>query len=700
MSTQDLSLMKVAVIGCGRMAEYHLRFLATKRDVQIVGVVDVNPTAAKAIAAKFNVSNVYTSLDELLAATRPDVVHVTTPPAFHYQQAIAALRSGAHVLVEKPVALNLEETVDLYKVAAEKNLIVCPDFIQLFHPTMQQAATLIESGALGKVIHCEANQTFDINLGEVREAVGLHWSYQLPCGIFHNYITHPLYMVLKWVGKPKNVIVSPRSLGSLPQQLTDHLDILLEGERISARVVVSFVARPRAYYVRIFCEKGTVFVDFETVMSIIERPSRLPRMASRVSGSVGMAAHLCLSTFKNIADTLRKKLVPYHGLRTLIDQYYGSIRDGKEPPVSKELVLAVAEVEDVVQRHAGKLHLDLAPRPSQQAEIRRQERVLLTGGTGHLGAELARQLVDSGFPVRAFVRPLSRTEELESLGVEVVYGDIRDTAAVEQAASGIQAIVHVAAGLRGSRNFIVDSCVQGVKNIADAATRRGVQRVVYISSLSVYDYNLIRSGETVTAASPLDKQAERRGTSSMAKRNAEDIALPHLDDLGCRWTILRPAGFFGNGHKLPAVLGIKLGKTLISLGSGSKRLRLIHVRDVAGAIVKVLDSPGTTEGRVFTVAHQDKLRYNDYVRSCLRKSPSGNTRIVKIPYWVARLSVFGLGILRRITGKGPSLNIEQLRYLYSSADVDCTPFREATGWTCSAGILEQLSSELHNHPLA
>ena len=691
--------MKAAVVGCGRMAEYHLRFLCAKRDVEVVGVVDVNPASARAMADKYNVSGVYTSLDELLKTARPDVMHVTTPPAFHYQQALTALRGGAHVLLEKPVALSLHETVEIYRIAEENSLTVCPDFIQLFYPTMQRAIALIQTGALGAVVHCEANLTFDINLREVREADGLHWSYELPCGIFHNYITHPLYMVLKWIGQPKNVTVSPRSLGSLPQQLTDHLDILLEGERLSAHVVVSFVARPRTYYLRIFCEKGTLLIDFDKVMITVDRPSRLPRAVSRVSDTLATAAHLCTSTFKNIADTMLGRLVPYHGLRTLIDQYYEAIRAGNEAPVSKELALAVAEAEEAIQKHAGKLHLDLSTRPSRQTKVTRQEHVLLTGGTGHLGAELARQLVDGGFPVRAFVRPLSRTEELEQLGVEIFYGDIRNAAAVEQATSGVSAIVHVAAALRGSKSFIVDSCVQGVKNIAGAAARNSVKRVIYISSLSVYDYNSIHDGDTVTSTSPLDVRSERRGVSSMAKRHAEEIALSHLEDPDCRWTILRPAGFFGNGHKLPAALGIKVGRTLISLGTGSKQLRLIHVRDVAAAIIKVLESPQTTESRVFTLAHPEKLNYAEYVRNCLRRTAAANIRIVKVPYWVARLGLLGLKILRRVTGKGPSLNIEQLRYLYSSTEVEEKTFREATGWTCSGGIVEQLSSELYNHPL-
>ena len=693
---RDLSTMKVGVVGCGRVAEYHLRFLAARRDVEIIGVVDINPEAALAVGAKYNVGKIYNDVAGMLEAGQPAVVHIVTPPREHYPQARAALLSGAHVLIEKPLALNTRETVDLYNLAAQKRLSICPDFIQLYHPCMQQAIALIESGHLGRVVHCEANLTFDINLREVREAQGLHWSYELPCGIFHNYITHPLYLVLNWVGRPKRVIVSPRSFGSLPQGLTDHMDIVVEGEEITGRIVVSFVARPRAYYVRIFCEKGSVLVDFETLLMTVEQPSRLPRAVSRVSTSFGLAYHVLSGTIGNITGTLRKNVVPYQGLRTLIDRYYESLRMGKESPISAGLALAVAEAEEAIQTQTGKLRLDLSQRPSRQMDIPRPERLLLTGATGHLGSELVSRLVDSRYYVRAMVRALSRTDQLEKLGVEITFGDTRDKAALIRAATGIHTIIHVAAALRGTKSFILDTCVKGVENVAEAAKANGVKRVIYVSSLSVYDYNAIRNSSTITEFSPLDDHPEQRGVSSMGKRQAEGIALSHLDDQDTRWTILRPAAFFGNGHKLPAALGFPVGRLLIVLGTGRRRLRLIHVADVAESILRVIDHPESTQGRLFLVAHQDGLTVREYLNQCLAKSSPKRFRAILSPYWIAFAGVLALRGFRRIIRKGPSFTLRQLKYLYSSVEVDSSPIREATGWTCMEGLTDQLSAELRD----
>jgi FlaA1/EpsC-like NDP-sugar epimerase len=69
---------------------------------------------------------------------------------------------------------------------------------------------------------------------------------------------------------------------------------------------------------------------------------------------------------------------------------------------------------------AGKLSVNVCDRPSQQAAITRQEKVLVTGATGYVGSEVVSQLVNEGYYVRALVRGLSHTELLERLGVELV----------------------------------------------------------------------------------------------------------------------------------------------------------------------------------------------------------------------------------------------------------------------------------------
>src|SRR4029077_4190759 len=143
---------------------------------------------------------------------------------------------------------------------------------------------------------------------------------------------------------------------------------------------------------------------------------------------------------------------------------------------------------------AGNQRLDLSDRSSQQMDVTEPLRVLVTGATGHLGPGVVRRLVENGYYVRALVRGLSRTTELERLGVELMYGDVRDPQSLKRAAQDIDVIVHMAAGMRGNTDFVLDSCICGTQNVAEAVRVTGVQRVIYLSSMAIYDFSKLRNG--------------------------------------------------------------------------------------------------------------------------------------------------------------------------------------------------------------
>jgi nucleoside-diphosphate-sugar epimerase len=122
--------------------------------------------------------------------------------------------------------------------------------------------------------------------------------------------------------------------------------------------------------------------------------------------------------------------------------------------------------------------------------------------------------VEHGYYVRALVRPTSSPDKLKRLGLEVFLGDVRRVQDVSDAAEGMQIIVHMAADMKGTHEFMMDSCVSGSQRVAEAASLRGVKRAIYMSSLSVYDY-AGRNGTEFTETSPLEAQAETRGAYSL-----------------------------------------------------------------------------------------------------------------------------------------------------------------------------------------
>ena len=182
--------LRVGLIGCGRIADHHFRFISKSKNAQLVAMSDPNLENASRLAKLYGVDKVYASHVEMLDASGLDVVHVLSPPQFHYSQAMDAINHGVHVLLEKPCTFRPEELEDLYRQAESKGVLLCPDFIQLFAPAFLEAASAIDSGELGRVVHVDINLSLDLNASELREAEGLHWSFNLPGGIFHNNSTH------------------------------------------------------------------------------------------------------------------------------------------------------------------------------------------------------------------------------------------------------------------------------------------------------------------------------------------------------------------------------------------------------------------------------------------------------------------------------------------------------------------------------
>ena len=116
-----------------------------------------------------------------------------------------------------------------------------------------------------------------------------------------------------------------------------------------------------------------------------------------------------------------------------------------------------------------------------------RDAVLLTGGTGFVGSAVARSLLESGYGVRALVRPSSVRNNLAGLDLETYDGDIRDPAALVQAMNGARYAVHAAADYRlfaRDPDSLVRTNVEGTRNVMQAALRAGCERVVYTSSVA------------------------------------------------------------------------------------------------------------------------------------------------------------------------------------------------------------------------
>src|SRR5258708_4173113 len=109
-----------AVVGCGAIAREHLSAIAELDDVEVAAVCDLSAARAEAAAERFGIARWYTSHGELLADLRPDLVHITTPPASHLAIATDCLAGGLNVFCEKPMTMNYSDFCSLRQLADAK----------------------------------------------------------------------------------------------------------------------------------------------------------------------------------------------------------------------------------------------------------------------------------------------------------------------------------------------------------------------------------------------------------------------------------------------------------------------------------------------------------------------------------------------------------------------------------------------------
>jgi predicted dehydrogenase/nucleoside-diphosphate-sugar epimerase len=685
--------LRIGLVGCGKVAEHHARFIKPLPNAELVAVTDFNLETARRFAEAHGIPSVRATLDELLDSDAIDVLHVITPPAYHYECAKAALDRGIHVFVEKPVAFTVREVTDLYDRAAAHGALLCPDYIQLFHPKMQELVGLVDSGQLGNVVHVETYLCINLeDSPEVLEAEGIHWSYRLPGGMLRDFTSHLLYMSFYFAGLPNEIQVSRNSRGALPQGLFDHLTVQIDGIKSTATVLLSCLPRPSAYGIRVRCEKGSAELNFETQTLVVDRQNALPRRIVAATANFAQSWKLSRQGIANILNFVRGKLVPYGGMRVLIPRFYDGILRAKDAPISRDLVTAVTLAEEQIFSGSPNPQFRGCRFPSAQTGIRKAERVLVTGGNGFVGMQAIKALIKEGYFVRAMIRPTASADRLKQLQVEVFLGDVRRLEDVLEAADGMQVILHLAAGMKGSPEFIVDTCARGTKNVAEAASSRGVKRVIYMSSFSVYDLSKLRDGDNITETSLLEEQPENRGAYTVGKRLAEDVALANLSSVATPWTILRPPVIVGHGHDIFSPVGSKVGNTLVCLGSPRKRLPLVHVEDVAAAIPQILQN-NKTEGQVYILSNPQTITVRDYVESGIRQNGYPDLRVIYVPYLVARLGGLMAALLKKLTRLGPTINRRRLLSFYRDVGVNSTLLQRHTGWQSAVELPAGLNRE-------
>lgn len=185
-----MNRLRSAVVGTGFIGPVHVEAIR-RLGHEVVGILGSTPEKSRAAAEALHLDKGYTSLDELLADDAVQVVHLTSPNRHHFAQCQAVLAAGKHLICEKPLAMNSQQTAELVRLAEQAPVVTAVNYNVRYYPLCLEVRQRLQSGAYGRIYHVSGSYLQDWLLydtdfnwrvlasegGELRAVadIGTHW---------------------------------------------------------------------------------------------------------------------------------------------------------------------------------------------------------------------------------------------------------------------------------------------------------------------------------------------------------------------------------------------------------------------------------------------------------------------------------------------------------------------------------------------
>ena len=351
-------MLRVAIVGCGKIADQHVSAIDRISDCRIVAACDQELLMAQQLAERFGISECFSDLQEMLRATAPDVVHITTPPQSHFALATQCLNAGTHVYLEKPFTVTAVEAESVVQLAKRRDLKITAGHNLQFTLEMLEMRRLLKEGFLGGApIHVESHFSYD--LGD-RSYVGAllgnqrHWVRQLPGQLLHNLLSHGIAKLAEFLD---DELIEITAMGEQSPQLgklgggeiLDELRVLIRDKNgVTAFFCFSTQIKPGLNQLRIYGPANSMIVDHTSGSLIRNRTRSAKSYLAYVMPPLQSAREHLRNAKLNIADFLRHRLYQDFGMKELIDRFYNSIRTGGEPPIAAREIILTARIMDEI----------------------------------------------------------------------------------------------------------------------------------------------------------------------------------------------------------------------------------------------------------------------------------------------------------------------------------------------------------------
>lgn len=361
-------MLKVAIVGCGKIADSHASEIQKIAGCEIIGVCDREDLMARQLYERFRVKRYYGGLNTLLSEGQPDVVHITTPPQSHFEIGKQCLEAGCHIYVEKPFTLNAAEAEKLIALANQTGRKLTVGHDEQFGEVARRMRKLVRDGFLGGApVHVESTWCYDLGDGAYAKALSAdkeHWVRSLPGGLLHNTISHGIAKIAEFISSETPHVIALGFVSPFLKQLgeegiIDELRVIIcEEQGTTAYFTFSSQMHPLLHQFSIYGPKNGLVLDEDHQTLIRLRGERFKSYAEKFIPPVLIAGQY----LRNLARNLRLFLaMDFHmdsGKKHLIQDFYRSITDGAPVPIPYQEILLTSRIMDAIFEQIGAKNRD------------------------------------------------------------------------------------------------------------------------------------------------------------------------------------------------------------------------------------------------------------------------------------------------------------------------------------------------------
>ncbi len=648
--------MNVCIVGAGGISESHLRILKSLPWVKVTAVVDPQLEMAQRLAHLWGVEAAYADPTEIFAKKLCDVAHILVPPHKHKDVALPYIKAGIHVLIEKPMCLNVSDALALKEAAQKHGVLVGVNQNTAFTPAHLRVKEIIKENALGKIHHINCHWNTDLSLLAGKKYT--HWMFQAPQNIFFEQAVHPLAQIYDLIGEMRECKV----LTGNPVKLAPGIDffstwhVSMICEQATTQFFYSIGQDFPTIGMFIICENGTIAVDVMRNRVVAETSTKGRDFIEYHTGR-SLSRQVAVQSYRSFLEELKAAFGLRYpadwqavGMRNSIESFYRGL-ENKKLPIDVDFGTEVIRMCERITEGVAVLE----PAPSRAPEIKKawQEPadVAIFGGTGFIGRHIVKRLVDAGLRVNVLARGSQGLPEIFSHDLVRCYpGNVANPHDVEKVIGDAPYVIDLAFSFGDSSwEYLEQVGIGGARNVAECCLRKKVKRLIYTSTIGVLDMSV--PGQIIKDSTGPDPRFEARDPYSKFKAICEQFLLEMHREKGLNVCIFRPGlviGEEGNPyHSGVAKFYNKQHATCLS--EGAHALPFVLVTDTAEAYYLALTKAGI-EGKSYNLVGDVRLTAREYV-AALATVMERPIKFVKVQPWKMKVTGVMRWILKMSCGR-------------------------------------------------